>query len=683
MAVRSATASWLVGLLVVAGLIGLVLLIYVVQGTPSSAPGASSPTPPGPRSRIPPELAALGDDPDGDGVSTEEELRRGTDPLVADYPQLQFSFSEPEYGLRRETKGETVQGELIVRSTDMMEEGRTRVAISEERTRREQDQEVVFSGSGGLEAGAVALPISYSGLHTQHTVEDSWRYQSSYSVSAERVKRVAQQYQEFQQEQTKVVIRPDAGYFKCKLSVSSSHTCRLEDFAVNIKVNGRLLWTRRASNDPQFRPLTITKGGRGSDSILFTFQGFNREEMSEHLLKKGRVTVTFEVPQSTVQLGGEFADPEHFRKTLDSIQSRCALVEVSQGGKSSFAYVSTAAAADRNELPLDQLLRRVPGAGAVQWGEGPAGPYLINFANRHGVGLIRPGKKDDGMWLVFHQGDQLDSAPSGKVVHAGEYVKVQYLTPREYWGDVDEWRGYPGAYQALRDLRQTERRFWTEVEDCNTGGKTSWDALFRQNLIQEAREIHKQYVSFFHDHGARPIIAHYYPHAEEAARQFAAWFNGEDVHLPTYGVRVNGARVWWNVDKRLDPVVIIRCNGKEIKSREFKRDEGKMSGQIAFAPEDRFSWSPFDLVELEVLDAGLVDQSLRHVRFSDFSAAAGLLEEQPLDRLRGADAALSRVQLMCAFTYEETAVEANRYREHLEGLKPRVIGFVPDCLCEK
>jgi len=279
-------------------------------------------------------------------------------------------------------------------------------------------------------------------------------------------------------------------------------------------------------------------------------QGINRKEMDEHLLKKGRVTVTFEVPQSTVQLGGEFSEPERFRKTLDAIQSRCALVEVTREGKSNFAYVSTAASAGRYELPLDQLLRRVPGAGAVKWGRGPAGPCLINFANRHGVGLIRPGTKGDGTWLVFHQGDQLDGDPSGELVRGGEYVKVQYVTPREYWGDVDEWRGYARVYQALRDLRQTEHRFWTEVESCNAGGGPTWDALFKQTLLREARAIHERYAAFLRDHGARPIIAHYYPHAQETARRFASWFTGDDFRPPEYEVRVAGARL---VERREAP----------------------------------------------------------------------------------------------------------------------------------
>jgi hypothetical protein len=154
-------------------------------------------------------------------------------------------------------------------------------------------------------------------------------------------------------------------------------------------------------------------------------------------------------------------------------------------------------------------------------------------------------------------------------------------------------------------------------------------------------------------------------------------------HLPAPAVQGarDGGRVWWNVNRKLDPVLVIRCNGQEvIKSSTFTRDEGKLSGHITLAAGNEFEWSPFDRLELQVLDAGLIGRDLRHVQFTDFTAAAGLLDEQPLDLLAGADPALSRVQLLCEFLYGDTPVEARRFRVHLEGLKPRVIGFVPEDL---
>src|SRR5207248_8230570 len=105
------------------------------------------------------------------------------------YPHLQFRFTDVEFGLRIDTIHGGVEDELTVRSEDLLTTHHTSLTESVERTHRKKNQETTFSGGAALQALLWTVPISYAGQHQQHTIEDSWRYQSTYEVKADRLER--------------------------------------------------------------------------------------------------------------------------------------------------------------------------------------------------------------------------------------------------------------------------------------------------------------------------------------------------------------------------------------------------------------------------------------------------------------------------------------------------------------
>jgi hypothetical protein len=335
------------------------------------------------------------------------------------------------------------------------------------------------------------------------------------------------------------------------------------------------------------------------------------------------------------------------------------------------------AAADRAGVPLEALLRRVPEAGEARWEVGPSGDFLAEFRGRKGVGLIRPGRDAEGRWLVFHQGVELDGDCRGRLVRPGDHLKLQYATARECCGDVDQWRGYVEACRALRDLRDLEARFWTFLESSNSDQANAWTAQRRQVVIEQARAVAQRYDAFLVRHGESPLIAQYYPRLKPDLARFKEAFTGNEVRLPSYAVRVTEARVWWNKDQKLNPQLVVTCNGREVRGEPFTRDGDRNSGRIGVRGDGAFEWSPFDAIELRVVDKGFGESGLRHVVFDEFAAAAGLAEEQPLDLLAGADPALSRVQLLCEFECEGEKVEAQALLQDLGRREPRVVSYVP------
>jgi hypothetical protein len=143
-------------------------------------------------------------------------------------------------------------------------------------------------------------------------------------------------------------------------------------------------------------------------------------------------------------------------------------------------------------------------------------------------------------------------------------------------------------------------------------------------------------------------------------------------------VKVAGARIWWNVDRKLDPILMVHCNDKKVRAAQLKSDEGGRSGTLGRPDAGDFEWSPFDPVKVEVQDDRTIKNAvLQKVCYSGFGALTGLLGEQPLDRLSDADPARSRVQILCEFEYDGHPVSPRGFGEHFEAVLPRVIPVVP------
>jgi hypothetical protein len=249
-----------------------------------------------------------------------------------------------------------------------------------------------------------------------------------------------------------------------------------------------------------------------------------------------------------------------------------------------------------------------------------------------------------------------------------DHVKLQYASAREYCGDPEEWKGYIDAYRELVDLQKLESRFWKDFESANV-----WDAQREQVVLEQARNIAQRCRPFLQAHGRRALLARYYPQAEEALDRFEEMFTHGGARLPKYPIRVTGARIAWDTNASLNPCLVVACNKKEVKGRQFRQDPGAHSGRIEVAGDSSFSWSPFDAVELRVAGNGFGGRSLGHVRSTGYAAAAGLLAQQPLDLLPGADPSLSWVQPVCEFECDGVPVEAERFHEHLDERMPRVI----------
>jgi hypothetical protein len=250
---------------------------------------------------------------------------------VADYPQLQFAFSDVQFGLRVDERSLRVVDELTVHSADLTDARHTASAEVVEHAQARRQAQVEVNGGGAARVANLTVPLSYAGRHEQRSTEESWRYQSTYSVSTERLQQVARHYERHVRQAKDVTIKADAGYFKGAMAVSSSHPCRLEALSVNIKVNGRVLWTRPVKADGQL-PLDLGRRRGEPDTVALAFEGINTEEMAREVLQREGVQITFEVPLATVRLS-EFADPEKYRKALASVQGRCVLVETVRGGR--------------------------------------------------------------------------------------------------------------------------------------------------------------------------------------------------------------------------------------------------------------------------------------------------------------------------------------------------------------
>ncbi len=300
-----------------------------------------------------------------------------------------------------------------------------------------------------------------------------------------------------------------------------------------------------------------------------------------------------------------------------------------------------------------------------------------------GVGLLLPRNAYHGVWLVSYNARYLDGPVRSHTVHPGDRVALQYVHAADYWR-ADDWAGYVAIYDDLRRLADAEQRFWDELYGINKEGNSSWDALAKKRIRDQARELHRQYQGFFEGPAVPAVATRLYPNARDDISRFAKWFTEDEFHFPQFDVVLNGAGVWWNADSQLKVGVTLTCNGKRFATTkgQFTRAKDATNGEVdvsGVAEEERtFLWAPFEQIELLVRDCGFTsDTTLRHVVMNDFEGLIPLLGEQPLDRLEGADPEVSKVELLFHIRHGETAVRQDQCREFFGSLLPRVVGVVP------
>lgn len=628
-----------------------------------------------PAGGVSPDLAALGEDPDGDGISTADEVRTGTDPLVADIPDVQFSFEDLEFGLRVDRARQWAESRLLIRSEERLDAWHDVRTVGLDLARTERGATTESGGGVGIQAGLFAVPLSYTGRHEQRTVEEVTRSAAAFAFRRERLDSLRQTIRLHRENKQEARIGSHAGYFQGSVRVFSSHPCSLEAFSVNVKVNGRLRWTLPAARDPHFTSLRLGTAPGAAEAVHLRFDGLDTQEMLDHVIGLDGATVVFEVPEATVRLA-EYPDPARFGKSLGDVRRHCARVEVVQAGKRRSHFVSTAAGPGRAGIRLEELLGRVPSARPV-WGAGRFGDYLAEFAGRPGTDHLDPAAPGDHRWCLFHDGEELDGDGRDRLIRPGGHVRLLHLSSHQYWGGSD-WTGYATGYRTLRDLQALEHRFWAELDGYDAAAGRPWDVLTEKTARDQAVAVAARYRQFLAG-PVPPAVKRLYPTAEAAAAEFARWFTaGAEIRWPTYTLKPVTARIWWNKDQDLPaPVVTVSAGpaGREtrVESGDFAPDPGNRSGRVRFPADAAVAWSPFDPVELRVR-VGSADAVF--VRYTPYGSAIGLLQTQELKGV-GADPQLSGFQLSAEIRTGDRVVPPDDFVDELTRSRPRVIPVVP------
>lgn len=580
-------------------------------------------------------------DPDGDLLSDDQDAS----PFVANIPTIDFAFSDVELGLDIETKSDALQTELTLQKRDF----RQKVDRSDIATRslitRDSRKRMVGFGGGGVHVGPYYIPVGFSGGYRQKTSSVESRYSSTHIVSEHRLKEISKSFKRMTQQSNRVRIGPKAGYVKVVLRMTnvSSESCRVDDFDVNVKINGREKWTFLASAGG-FRSRTMAGQSDEQESVILVFKGIRTSDVKEFISSMGSAEVTFAVSPSSVK--------PSLIDLFDAVRKKCATVEIVREGKSELHYISVIQVKEMG-VTLHEMLRRIPGAeDVVEWGNGPLGDYLKTFCGIGGCGFLFPDSDREGKWFVFRNRVELSGDCRQLEILPGEHIRIQYIKTEEYWDRVDEWEGYVAACVRLRTVWSRENAFWQHIDSIGRGDGPMWDANAQQQVCSNARKLHEKYMMFFEDAETPGVIKALYPGHRERMKKFEAWFCNDEVALPSFALTVVGARVSWNVDRELIPTFRLSCRGIVIEGKEFEADETKRSGTIRIKADGtkRLVWSPFDTITLRVSEltlGGFKETSLLNFRADGLAGLIQLFGKKPLKLSDdSADPALCRIELL-------------------------------------
>ncbi|MCH8831050.1 MAG: trypsin-like peptidase domain-containing protein, partial [Planctomycetes bacterium] len=465
------------------------------------------------------EVASGSDaDPDGDGLVGIGD----PNPMIAELPDVSIRpTGEVKFHLRTEITS-------LRRRTSFAAVDRSR----SETVRLRQSMNSIdwqLGAIGLVQAPGLMLPIPVriggGGEYRETSTE--------FSLDRTRLKYVSHTLTSMHEE--KVKIGPNAWVLNVEVTVrnSSGTPCVLTDFDVNVWVNGKLRWTKRASKAANTFPqweLTTSE----SSTRLLQFAGLNRSEVEPLLRDKSPPTITVEIPPASIKLRQFSGSRRMF--PVPAIVRKCAVVDVVTGGRRQRRYVSVVGEDGRTGITVEDLIRRFSGDRPVRWGDGPSGDYLAEFLGREGLGVFLHGKRARGRWLI-----RLDSERKGRLtmrrdragrirqekVRPADRLELVYIDSKRLHDALDSWKGYVAVYRDWRDIAQKEKEFWEEW------GSTKELSKKKRSFTKLADKLLGEYEKFFTRHRDNRFLMYWYPDAKSRQLRFRAWFPGNGVIDPT------------------------------------------------------------------------------------------------------------------------------------------------------
>ena len=608
-------------------------------------------------------------------------------PFVADYPAVEIVVTDFRVGLRpRVTKSERAT-DLSVGQKELRQTRREQLERYEGMTTRSSVSSTRYSGGftvrgtaavGGASPTAGAISLGYSGSHRESTDERIQTQRTETTVSSNRLAQVTQRLNNLKESTKDTVFTPDSGYLQLTVNVRNTGyvACRLIDFSVNVIVEDQLWRTLSGAAGGDFKPKNLRPLQRDGDQFLMEFGGLNTADVEKILRNDEAVKIAFEVVPSSIELSGDDSV-----KRLDPIVEKCAFVEVEFDDARQQAFISAMQDGETAGVPLEELMQRMPRNDTpIEWSNGPFGDSLAGFFGKRGLPLLVPDGRTHGQWLAFHNGDELTGKWRYHEIQPGDVLSFRYMSPSEYWGDPDGWKGLVQAYAESKTLAGIENRFWTQLYAYNRSGKDAWDVNAQRSIREQARELAARYDQYFRSPTLPAAIRRRWPNATRDIDRFRTWFTGNEPQFAEIKVTLERMDAWWNVNDKLSPWFELKVEGKsKVESGAFDYDTGERSGSTK-VNRGEFSWSPFQEVEFRLIDDGTVtNANLVHIRSQEFQSLESLLDDLAFDAkaIENLDPATSRTELMFRLEHDGQVIRQDEFSEYFASLLPRVVGVVP------
>ncbi|MCH8829525.1 MAG: trypsin-like peptidase domain-containing protein, partial [Planctomycetes bacterium] len=185
--------------------------------------------------------------------------------------------------------------------------------------------------------------------------------------------------------------------------------CVLQNFELNVRVNGKLRWTKAATSaDEPFRDWELT--ANGESTRLLRFSGLSRSEV-EPLLRAGApLRFDVEIPAASVKLRRN--DDKQTRFPVSSVTKNCALLTVKTSAGADRRFVSVVHGRNQRGVSAETLLRRFAGHKRwIRWATGSDGDYLAEFLGKTGESVFLFGPNAHGRWILQFEAGQSTAAP--------------------------------------------------------------------------------------------------------------------------------------------------------------------------------------------------------------------------------------------------------------------------------